>query len=62
MILVLLTVCYHHVMYEFQTEFTLKQARSLSDSNEIRTHNHIVRKQTLNDLAKLAIWPVWLNG
>ena len=27
---------------------------SLSDSNEIRTHNHLVRKQTLNHLAKLA--------
>ena len=27
---------------------------SLSDSNEIRTHNHLVRKRTLNHLAKLA--------
>ena len=26
----------------------------LNDSNEIRTHNHLVRKQTLNHLAKLA--------
>ena len=26
---------------------------SLSDSNEIRTHNHLARKQTLNHLAKL---------
>ena len=26
----------------------------LSDSNEIRTHNHLVRKRTLNHLAKLA--------
>ena len=25
-----------------------------NDSNEIRTHNHLVRKQTLNHLAKLA--------
>ena len=33
---------------------------SLSDSNEIRTHNHLVRKRTLNYLAKF--WPVWLNG
>ena len=27
---------------------------SLSDSNEIRTHNHLVHKRTLNHLAKLA--------
>ena len=33
---------------------------SLSDSNEIRTHNHSARKQTLNHLAKLALF--WLNG
>ena len=26
---------------------------SLSDSNEIRIHNHLVRKRTLNHLAKL---------
>ena len=26
----------------------------LSDSNEIRTHNHSLRKRTLNHLAKLA--------
>ena len=32
---------------------------SLSDSNEIRTHNHLVRKPTFNHLAKLA---KWLNG
>ena len=29
---------------------------SLSDSNWIWTHNHLVRKQTLNHLAKLAKW------
>ena len=28
----------------------------LSDSNEIRTHNHLVRKRTLNHLAKLVNW------
>ena len=32
---------------------------SFSDSNEIRTHNHLVRKRTLNHLA---CWPVWPNG
>ena len=29
---------------------------SLSDSNVIRTHNHLVRKQRFNQLAKLAKW------
>ena len=28
----------------------------LSDSNEIRTNNHLVRKGTLNHLAKLVSW------
>ena len=28
----------------------------LSDSNEVPTHNHLVCKWTLNDLAKLAKW------
>ena len=32
--------------------------RKLSDINGIGTHNHLVRKQTLDHLAKL----VWLNG
>ena len=30
----------------------------LCDCNRTRTHNHIVRKRTLNHLT---IWPVWLN-
>ena len=30
---------------------------SSSDTNEIQIHNHLVRKGTLNHLAKLAIWP-----
>ena len=29
---------------------------SLSDSNKIQTHKHLVRKQTLNHLPKLAKW------
>ena len=29
---------------------------SLSDSIRIRTHNHLLRKQTLKNLAKLAKW------
>ena len=61
------SVCYYHVTYEFQSESTLysvpecqgipcsKQA-PLSDSNEIRTHNHLVRKRTLNHLASFAKW------
>ena len=32
-----------------------RHIRSLSDSNGIRTHNQLVRKRTLNQLAKLAI-------
>ena len=31
---------------------------SLSKNNVIRTHNHLVRKQTFNYLAKLAKWLV----
>ena len=35
---------------------------SLSDNNVIRTHNHLVHKQTLNHLAKLAWnWAKWLS-
>ena len=63
-------VCYHHVTYTFQSEFALNSclnvkevfARnshntwSLSHSNRIRTQNHLVCKQTLNHLAKLAKW------
>ena len=42
---------------------------NLSDSDVIRTHNHLVRKQTLNHLDKMTymvecLWclSVWLNG
>ena len=35
---------------------------SLSDSNGIRTHNHLVRKRTLNHLAKLAKFVYKLSG
>ena len=65
-------VCYYHVTYLFQSEFTLHSCLnvkellawnrrgiwSLSDSNGIRAHNHLVRKRTVNHLARL----VWLNG
>ena len=53
-----MTVCYYHVTYEFQREstfYSLARSRrhiwSLSDSNQIHTHNHLVRKQTLNHFA-----------
>ena len=65
-----LTICYYHVTYVFQSESSLysclnvkellarnrRDIWSLSNSNGIRTHNHLVRKRTLNHLAKLAKW------
>ena len=62
-----LTVCYYHVTYAFQsasrlyrclnvTELFSRNRRgiwSLSDCNGTGTHNHLVRKQTLNHLVKL---------
>ena len=33
----------------------------LSDSNGIRTHNHLVRKRTLKHLVKLASLAKWLS-
>ena len=65
-----LIVCFYHVTYEFESESTLYSclnvmellARSrrhiwtLSDWNGTRTHNHLVRKRTINHLAKLAKW------
>ena len=66
-----LIVCFYPVTYEFDSESTLYSclnvkellARSrrhicwtLSDCNGTRTDNHLVRKRTLNHLAKLAKW------
>ena len=34
----------------------------LSDNNRIRTHNHLVHKQTLNHLAKLTSLAKWLSA
>ena len=65
-----LIVCFFHVTYEFESESTLYSclnvkellARSrrhiwrLSDCNGTRTNNHLVRKRTINHLAKLAKW------
>ena len=61
-----LLVCYYHVTYAFQgksklysclsvKELFARDIWSLSDSSEIRTHNHLVRKRILKHLAKLAI-------
>ena len=60
----------YHITYAFQSESTrysclnvkelLARNRcetgSLSECNWTRTHNHLVHKQTLNHLAKLAKW------
>ena len=65
-----MTVCYYHVTYAFQSESTFyiclnvkellarnrRKIRSLSDCNGTRAHNLLVRKRTLNHLAKLAKW------
>ena len=79
------TVYHYHVTYEFQSESTLYSwltveellARgtchiwSLSYSNEIQTHNHLVRKRTLSvrsqtkwlwiriSLLSLVAWGIW---
>ena len=64
------TVCSYHVTYAFQSESTLYSwlnfkellawrrlvIWSLTDCNETRTHNHLVRKRTTNHLARLAKW------
>ena len=61
---------YYHVTHAFQSESTLYSCLnskerlawnsgntwSLIGSNGIQTHNHLVCKQTLNHLAKLAKW------
>ena len=70
------TVRYYHVTYAFQSESPLysyqkfkellarnkRNILSLSDSNEIRTHNHLVLKQTPNHLAKTANWLSFVVG
>ena len=65
-----LIVCFYHVTYEFESESTLYSclnvkellARSrrhiwtLSECNGTRTHNHLLRKRTLNHSPKLVKW------
>ena len=67
-----LTVCSYHVTYAFQGESTIYscvnvkgllarnwlEGCSLSDCNCTWTHDHLVRKLTINHLVNL----VWLNG
>ena len=62
-----LTVYSYHVTHAFQSEYTLyscmnvkellaqkrPEIQKLSYCNETRTHNQLVRKGTLNHLAKL---------
>ena len=69
-----LTVCSYHVTYALQIESTLyiclntkeldslsrHDIWSLSDCNGTQTHNHLVRKQTLNHLSKLTKWLSWV--
>ena len=57
----LMTVCSYHVTYAFQSESTLfnclaRNRRDIwifRDSKGIWTHNHLVRKRTLNHVGKL---------
>ena len=67
------TVCSYHITYTFQSESTLYsylnvkellawsrcKIWSLGDCNWTRTQNHLVHKQTLNHLAKLASLAKW---
>ena len=69
-----LTLCFHHIAHAFQSEYTLyinlnvkkllarrsPDIWSLSDCNGTRTHNKLVRKRTLNHLAKLTNWLSWV--
>ena len=69
------TVCSCHVTYMFESESTLYSCLNVkelhawsrretwrwSDCNWTRTENHLVLKQTLNHLAKLASLAKWLS-
>ena len=80
---IVLTVCYYHVIYELLIELTLctfqnakellAQIRdhiwSLSDSNGIQIHNHLIRKRTINhywvittalSCEYLSVYCIWL--
>ena len=67
-------ICYYHATYVLQSKSTLysfvnvkkvlawnrHDIWSLSGSNGIRTHNHLVRKQTLSHLLSARLWTKWL--
>ena len=69
-----MTLCYYYVTYAFQSESTLyiclndkellarnrRDIWSLGDWNWTPTHNHWVRKRTLNHLVKLTKWLSWV--
>ena len=70
-----MTICSYHVTYAFQSESTFysclnvkellarnrHEIWSLSDCKWTLTHNHLVRKRTLNHLVKLASLAKWLS-
>ena len=70
------TVCSCHFTYAFQSESTLYsclnikellaqsrcEIRGLSDCNCTRTQNHLVRKRTLKNLAKLFVYELSGSG
>ena len=69
-----MTVCYYHVTDTFQSESTLhsclnfkellarnrREIWSLSNCHDTRTHNHLVRKRTLNCCENLSVRCIWL--
>ena len=71
-----ITVCSCHVTYAFHSESTLysclngkellarsrREIWSLSDCNWTRTHNRLVRKRTLKQLASSASLAEWFLG
>ena len=71
-----LTICSYHVTYEFQSESGLSRCLNVMDQhvrnrcdiwrfshrNEIRTHNHLVWKQTLHHVTKLTKWLNSVDG
>ena len=72
-----LIVCYHHVAYTYKNGSIFyscsnvkkllaenrREVSSLSDSNEIRNHSHLVRKTSIRPFSETGqILPVWLNG
>ena len=54
----LVNFCASYLKFKFKT-FQREICRS--ESNDIRTHNHLFRKRTLNHLAQLASLAKWLS-